>query len=459
MRTTVPLVMIWLASVISPNLFGQNNQTEGGAGSQSHTIFEQRILPILKSANPSSCIQCHLASVDLKNYILPTAEKTFQSLRDQGLINLDNPTDSKVLQLIKMGEQDLDRGAKLIHAKTRQAEFQAFAEWIQSCCKEQKYRDLPPLSAMDVAKPAKPLAVIRHNRKDRVLDSFVRNVWSQRMRCYPCHTPFELDGQAEHSKPKETHRKFEEQIGQRMNIFRQSPAETMRHLITSSRKSAPDQLPLINTKEPRLSLLVLKPTAKVPGKDANGQPIPASNSLPVSHGGGLKMFVDDQSYKAFMAWIEDYARVVDDHYETARDLPLDNWIPTKYVIRMSDVPANWKETNAVQIFLYGWDPNRSTWNSKPSAFTQGRLTPRRFVNGSLFLFGPASHNSNNESEKSLLPAGKYLVKVFVDQQQRLSSDATLLLSSEDFFGQTEIEAQWREGFQLAEIFSADRLSK
>ena len=51
-------------------------------------IFEERILPIFKSPEPSSCVQCHLSSVDLKDYILPSHEKTFVSLRDQGLIDL-----------------------------------------------------------------------------------------------------------------------------------------------------------------------------------------------------------------------------------------------------------------------------------------------------------------------------------------------------------------------------------
>jgi hypothetical protein len=41
--------------------------------------------------------------VDLKNYILPSHEKTFVSLRDQGLIDLENPADSKILRLIAMG--------------------------------------------------------------------------------------------------------------------------------------------------------------------------------------------------------------------------------------------------------------------------------------------------------------------------------------------------------------------
>src|SRR5262245_10601536 len=42
-------------------------------------VFERRILPIFKSPEPSSCLQCHLAGVDLKTYILPSHEKTFAS--------------------------------------------------------------------------------------------------------------------------------------------------------------------------------------------------------------------------------------------------------------------------------------------------------------------------------------------------------------------------------------------
>src|SRR5262245_50835108 len=65
-------------------------------------LFKKRILPIFDSPSPSSCVQCHLAGVGLKNYILPSHEKTFLSLRDQGLIDLDSPEKSKVLKLIQM---------------------------------------------------------------------------------------------------------------------------------------------------------------------------------------------------------------------------------------------------------------------------------------------------------------------------------------------------------------------
>ena len=100
---------------------------DAAAESTPIELFEQRIMPIFKSPKPSSCVQCHLASVDLKEYILPSHEQTFVSLRDEGLVDVKNPSGSKILNLIRMGEKDLDKGAKLIHARTRKAGYEAFA--------------------------------------------------------------------------------------------------------------------------------------------------------------------------------------------------------------------------------------------------------------------------------------------------------------------------------------------
>jgi hypothetical protein len=66
-------------------------------------VFNERIMPIFRSPKPSSCVQCHLAAVDLKNYIKPSHEETFLSLRDQGLIDVKSPKESKILNLIHMG--------------------------------------------------------------------------------------------------------------------------------------------------------------------------------------------------------------------------------------------------------------------------------------------------------------------------------------------------------------------
>src|SRR5215470_20137199 len=90
-----------LAALAAPSVLASDLRADDPA-----KVFETRILPIFKSPNPSSCVQCHLAGVDLKDYILPSAEKTFRSLRDQGLIDLAAPEKSKILTLISMGSAD-----------------------------------------------------------------------------------------------------------------------------------------------------------------------------------------------------------------------------------------------------------------------------------------------------------------------------------------------------------------
>src|SRR5262249_31487825 len=78
------LIALWVSGVARSVLAAD-------VASAAQTVFERRILPIFKSPNPSSCTECHLAGVDLKQYILPSHERTFLSLRDQGLVDLENP--------------------------------------------------------------------------------------------------------------------------------------------------------------------------------------------------------------------------------------------------------------------------------------------------------------------------------------------------------------------------------
>lgn len=420
-------------------------------------LFEQRIMPIFKSPEPASCIQCHLAAVDLKDYILPSQEQTFASLRDQGLIDLAHPEKSKILTLIQMGEKDADKGAKLIHEKTRKAEYEAFSAWITACCNDPKLRDLARLPAADLARPARPDPVIRHARKSRVVDSFVRNVWSQRMRCFPCHTPHELDETNPKLKPAiEKHKEFLEKHGDdfavRMNIFRETPEATVEYLIQKSRDVPKGELPLVNLVNPAKSLLLLKPTAKLPPKNEQGEFEKPSYADPVSHMGGLKMHVDDQSYKSFMAWIEDYARVVGDKYTSVSDLPADNWFASKHVVMLREVSSQWTAGTRVQIFVHAWHRESDSWDPEPVAFTQGTVTPVRNVVGSLFLLGSsdAKKSARFELESAKLTPGKYLIKVFVDSKNRLADAPTAMLSKEDLFGEAEITARWGEGFPGAE---------
>jgi hypothetical protein len=271
-------------------------------------IFEQRIMPIFQSPNPSSCTECHLAGVDLKNYILPSHEKTFVSLRDQGLIDLENPVDSKILRLIAMGG-DAKQGASLISAKVRDAEYAAFAEWIKASSNDSKLRNAPKLSPNELAKPPRPNEVIRYARLDRVLSSFEENFWSQRFRCMGCH-----------SATGSENKKLVAEHGVDVTWMKDTAEATLKYLAGTDN---------VNVEKPERSRLLLKPLNEV------------------KHGGGQKMLPGDMTYKAFRTFLEDYANTVKLRYASATELPKPTTRPatfgTEIWFKITDTPAEWAE--------------------------------------------------------------------------------------------------------------------
>ena len=428
-------------------------------------LFNARIMPIFRSSDPSSCVQCHLSSVDLKNYILPSHDKTFLSLRDQGLINLETPKNSKILKLIQMGDKDQDSQARRIHEKTRLAEYNAFVSWVEACCNDSKLRNLPPLTTEERAAPASSNAVIRHARRSRVVDSFARNVWSQRMRCFPCHTPHEIDpSNGRHQVAIKNMKKFEQQypaeLIERLRIFRESPEATLQYLVDKSQSTPEGQTPLLNLAEPADSLLLLKPMSIIPPKKADGTFELQSSNGPMTHMGGLKLHKNDQSYKSIISWLTDYAAVVKGQYKSVDELPADNWRGSKLVLRLTEAPAAWEVGTPVQLFVHQWSEATKSWTDQAVAFTQGTVTPRHMVNGTLFLLTgkQRSGKSRLNSKSATLPRGRYQVRVYVDSDGLLTADPTLMLGEKQFVGRAEIKsARWREGFRQAESITGAAL--
>jgi hypothetical protein len=146
-------------------------------------IFERRIVPIFQSQQPSSCTECHLSGVDLRNYIHPDQEKTFASLVAAKLVDVDRPDKSKILEFISRKPVK----ANLITEKIRRQEHAAFRAWLRAAVKDrQLLAARPPGQSLG---PTVPAAVIRHARTDRILASFIDNVWTEVSRCAHCHSP------------------------------------------------------------------------------------------------------------------------------------------------------------------------------------------------------------------------------------------------------------------------------
>jgi hypothetical protein len=389
-------------------------------------LFERRIMPIFRSPQPSSCVQCHLAGVDLKNYILPSSDKTFLSLRDQGLIDLDRPAQSKILNLIQMGAEDR-QAAALIHAMTRKAEYEAFAAWIAACCNDAKLRNAAKLDAATLATPARPVEVIRHARKDRLLESFERTIWAMRMRCMNCHT----EGTPQNNKLRQEH-------GDRVTwVKKAGPEATMEYLLASE---------LIDGKSPEKSLLLLKPLNEV------------------KHGGGKKFQPGDQAYRAYRSWLADVAAIRGDRYAKAADLPPQPTDPLGFAtdiwIKLIDTPPAWGD-RLLQVDVYAWDAQKRTWEAEPLATTDRPVAAKaRLWQHSLTLLAArGSTRAETWQKQPSLPPGRYLVKVYVDTASRLGRDWTAKMGEGDYVGQAEVQARWPAGYGQMTVIGGDKVKK
>ena len=367
----------------------------------SLAIFEKRILPIFQSAKPSSCAECHLSGVDLKEYIRPTQQQTFASLVSAGLIDVAKPDESKILTFISRRPEK----TSLVTDEIRQVEFEAFRAWVRAAVSNSALiadKDVQPIG------PQLAEEVIRHARKDRVLASFVENVWTEVGRCAACHSPDQNQKQVkEHG----------EQVSW---IMLRDPQATLNHVLEAD---------LIDTGEPENSLLLMKPT------------------MQIKHGGGQKMVIGDRSYKQFRRFIDDYSAIVQDKYATSEQLPEQSdevSVVTDIWFKIEGVPAKYDKM-LLQVDLYqqtdsGWSEHRVATSDRP-VFGGGNLWQH-----SLSLTAQRATDWATQIAALKLPSGKYLAKLYIDQTGKLQKDFTAELNEQDFVGELELERPWPAGY-------------
>ena len=396
------LVCVTVTGCVTAGLV-QNSHAAGPAACDEQNaesalaVFERRILPIFQSSKPSSCSECHLSGVDLKDYIRSGQRETFAALVRAELVDVDHIEKSKILQFIERKPEQ----PNLITDRIRNEEAAAFRAWLTAAARDPELRAAKTMASIG---PELPPEVIRHARSDHVLASFVENIWTEVGRCAACHSP-------------DRNQKQVEEHGEQVSWIRlNDPAGTLRSMIENR---------LIDVEDPAESLILMKPTQQV------------------EHGGGQKMVIGDRTYKQFRRFIDDYAAMSAGRYKAATDLPkrIDEVsVVSEIWLKITNVPERFDKM-LLQADVYimtadGWSKHRVATSDRP-VFGGGNLWQH-----SLSLTAQRRTAWANEIEAQQLPGARYLIKLYIDQEDKLAADYHATLNERDYVGQIEVETQW-----------------
>jgi hypothetical protein len=275
----LPLVLL-LPCCASPDEAPPPETPRACTKEEQGDLFERRIAPLLAEDRPTSCNECHLSGIDLSLFVGGDACRTMACMTERGLVDLERPEDSKILQWIARASPT----SPLITGEIVQQEYDGFREWIEwsaSCgadacgliqnpCSD---GSAEPTCTEKNTKDGKPAFVDPGDCSERTREALFRyRVYAWRGRCSPCH----LEGGEDPPSLDIPPPKWIDE-----GPCDQASLATMRTVLASN---------YIDDTRPDQSLLLLKPLAESIGG--------------VPHGGGDKFHaLDDEAYRDILDWI------------------------------------------------------------------------------------------------------------------------------------------------------------
>jgi hypothetical protein len=297
--------------------------------------------------------------------------------------------------------------------------MQAFRSWIVVAVQD------PDLLASKAPKETigteLPPEVIRHMRTDRVLQSFVDNIWSEMGRCINCHSP-------------ERNRRTVEEHGEQVSwIVPNDPEATLAKLVDGGN---------IDIENPDQSLVVSKPVGLE------------------DHGGGPKFALGSRTDKNFRQFLKDYSAVVTGKYRHREELPEtspDIGILTEQHLRITNLPTE-LDQRLLKADIYRWEG--TDWSETPWGTAESPINGKQNIWQNM-VFAIARRGTKRAAEMqkgqgAQLPAGRYLVKIYVDRDNRVSTDRDYELGESELIGQVEIDGDWPIGYQPPKIVQAPK---
>lgn len=383
----------------------------GGVSLQAQSpaeIYQRRVVPLLQSSKASSCSECHLQGVNLREFLTSDPNESFAALRARGWIDTEQPSKSKFLQFIaKKPEHSTE-----LMDQVRQAELEGIGEWIRASVQDPESLKTPLPELKDLKLDE---TLMRHARKDQIQSRFIDIVWSQFERCANCHSP------DRNSKQVEKH-------GEQMSwIVPNSPAETLQLL---------EERKLINLETPLASLL----KTKALGKD--------------EHGGGVKFPEDGHTDREWGLFLTDYAAIKRARYSTSKEIPqfdpIRTW-RTGLHLKIKELP-NLPAGQYAVVLMHRIDANGKV-EQEATAIGEGSVSKDGVSWGtSLKLIEPSRARRTRTSIdwSQLLPEGRYQLRWIVVDDPKVSLEKILEMPHTL---QTEIDSLWKSGHSDAKTIS------
>lgn len=402
--------------------------SRSGAGQKSedaNRIYQQRVIPILRSDSASSCRECHFAGIELRDYLREDPVATFAALRSEGLIDTEHPEKSRILTFISRSPEKPDP----LIMKVRNAEYAAMKTWIEAASRNPQLRVLPGKVRVGTELD---LELIRHARQDRVVSSFVDNIWSEMARCVNCH-----------SSEKNGHqiaRLGKAKVEAISWIVPGDPAATLARL---------DRDGLIDTHKPADSAVLLKPAGLV------------------EHGGGPKFVAGGPEYRKFESFLTDYSAIRNGLYRKAGDLPAESpelILLTAQHLRITQIPASVGK-GPLRVDLFEWQADTQAWSPARVAVAMNVVNAEQHVFQSMVSVTVArsSHQAAALRKTPILPSGKYIARVFqvlgnFDPGSNAAADSQVSDSGskEQLLAEIPVEGAWPDGYQPPKMVAFPR---
>lgn len=150
--------------------------------------YVRYVEPFVSGAVESSCSQCHMTGIDIGMYAQDTPCQTLACMVDAGVVNLENPGESELLDFIRKGETS----SSVFDVEKEASAFQDWIEW-SSTCHEQACGVLesPCTSGSGAASTGvDPLGDCSEND---LLATFWDALIIDRKRCNTCHSQWAED--------------------------------------------------------------------------------------------------------------------------------------------------------------------------------------------------------------------------------------------------------------------------